>query len=295
MKVLVLGATGSIGTAVARELAEYGHTVIALCRSEASERGLKELGYETLRGDLRRPEDWADAVRQVDGVIQVAVTFTEDMGDVDRGVVEALIAAAPPTTPRLRFIYTGGCWLYGATGDTIATEDSPFDPIPSFTWMLENAERLTASGKFSTAAIHPAMVYHRPGGVFTRFLEKAEAGEPIEVWGGPETRWPLVHRDDLAAAYRLLLENPDLNGHFNASAQTGVPVGEIVKAIAENHDSPRDIVIRSKEQLVAEHGAWAEGPTLDQQMGSEKLRGACNWRPRYEAFETSDLFAKGVA
>jgi len=291
MKVLVLGATGSIGTAVARELAGHAHTVLALCRSDTSERDLKALGYETLRGDLRRPEDWAGAVREVDGVIQAAVTFTEDMGDVDRGVVDALIAAAPPSTPPVRFVYTGGCWLYGATGDGIATEDSPFNPIPSFAWMVENGGRLIASGKFSTAVIHPAMVYHRAGGVFTRFLEKAEAGAPIEVWGGPETRWPLIHRDDLAVAYRLLLENPDLKGHFNASAQTGVPVGEIVKAVAAKYDAPLEVVIRSKEELVAEHGAWAEGPTLDQQMASDKLRRACHWRPRFDAFETSDLFA----
>ncbi|RVU38779.1 NAD-dependent epimerase/dehydratase family protein [Hwanghaeella grinnelliae] len=290
MKVLVLGATGSIGTAVARELAGQGHTVLALCRSDASERDLKALGYETLRGDLRRPEDWAGIVNEVDGVIQAAVTFTEDMGDVDRGVIDALIAAAPPSTPPVRFVYTGGCWLYGATGDDVATEDSPFNPISSFVWMVENAERLTASGKFSTAVIHPAMVYHRAGGVFTRFLEKAKAGEPIEVWGGADTRWPLIHRDDLAVAYRLLLENRDVSGHFNASAQPGVPVGKIVEAIAAKYDAPPETVILSKEGLVAEHGAWAEGPTLDQQMASERLRGTCKWRPRIDAFETSDLF-----
>jgi nucleoside-diphosphate-sugar epimerase len=291
VKVLVLGATGSIGTAVARELAGHGHAVLALCRSDKSETALKALGYETLRGDLRRPEDWAGAVREVDGVIQAAVTFTEDMGDVDSGVIDALIDAAAPSVPPKRFIYTGGCWLYGATGDDIATEDSPFNPIPSFAWMVENAERLTASGKFSTAVIHPAMVYHRAGGVFTRFLEKAKAGEPMEVWGAPETRWPLVHRDDLATAYRLLLEAPDLTGNFNASAQTGVPVGEIVKSIAENLNSPPEVFIRSKQELVEEHGAWAEGPTLDQQMASERLRSICKWHPRFEAFETSDLFS----
>ena len=73
--------------------------------------------------------------------------------------------------------------------------------------------------------------------------------------------------------------------------QTGVPVGEIVKAVAAKYDAPLEVVIRSKEELVAEHGAWAEGPTLDQQMASDKLRRACHWRPRFDAFETSDLFA----
>ena len=292
MKALVLGATGSIGTAIAKELATHGHEVLALSRSDASEAGLAASGYATLRGDLRRPGEWADIVRDVDAVIHAAATFTDDMGDVDRVLIDALMdAAAPSSRSPVRFLYTGGCWLYGATGDAVATEDSPFNPIPAFAWMVENAERLIVSGKFSTAVIHPAMVYHRDGGVFTRFLKKARAGEPMEVWGGPETRWPLVHRDDLAVAYRLLMENRDLDGCFNASAQTGVPVRDIVTAIATHHRGPTEIVTRTREELVAEYGDWAEGPTLDQQMASEKLRHACNWRPRYEAFETSDLFA----
>lgn len=290
MKILVLGATGSIGTAVARELAAAGHDVLALCRSDESEARLTALGYSTLRGDLRAPKHWAGAVRSVDAVAHMATTFTDDMGAVDRAVIEALIQAAPPAGPKPRFLYTGGCWLYGATGDLVATEESAFNPIPAFTWMVENAATLAASGRFSTATLHPAMVYHRDGGVFTRFLDKARAGERIEVWGGPEVRWPLVHRDDLAVAYRLLLERPDLTGNFNASAQKGVRVGDIAAAIAAHAGSPRDITLRDRESLIAEHGDWAEGPTLDQQMGSDRLRQTCNWRPRHEAFETSDLF-----
>ena len=88
-----------------------------------------------------------------------------------------------------------------------------------------------------------------------------------------------------------MLENPDLTGDFNVSAQTGVPVRDIVAAVAAKYGSPRDTVIRSKEDLVAEHGDWAEGPTLDQQMASGRLRKAVAWRPEFGAFETSDLFA----
>jgi hypothetical protein len=31
--------------------------------------------------------------------------------------------------------------------------------------------------------------------------------------------------------------------------------------------------------LIAEHGEWAEGPTLDQQMSSRKIRDSLNWQP----------------
>ena len=33
-----------------------------------------------------------------------------------------------------------------------------------------------------------------------------------------------------------------------------------------------------------EHGAWAEGPTLDQQMSAEKLKRQTGWKAERESF-----------
>ncbi len=289
MRVLILGATGSIGTAVAAEMAAHGHKVLALARSDASAAALSGLGYQILCGDLREPEIWASAVNEVDAVIHVAATFDDDMEAVDRRLVTALIAAAKAPRP-IRFVHTGGCWLYGATGDAVATEEAPFDPIPAFEWAIETASMLTASPAFSAAVIHPAMVYHRSGGVFEGFCEEARAGDPLGLWGPEATRWPLIHRDDLAVAYRLLAERPDLNGHFNASAEIGVPIGEIGQAICAAFGAAPAFIQRNMTAEVAALGDWAEGMFLDQQMDCPRLRRATAWRPRITDFRTSDLF-----
>lgn len=55
MKVLVLGATGLVGTAITKELLQAGHQVTGLCRSERSARQLEHLGATPLPGDLRNP------------------------------------------------------------------------------------------------------------------------------------------------------------------------------------------------------------------------------------------------
>ena len=285
MKVLVLGATGLIGTAVTKELLQAGHKVTGLCRSERSATQLEGLGATPLPGDLRDPGPWADIVADVGGIIQTATTFEEDMGPVDRRVLAALLQAAETAGSRPRFIYTGGCWLYGETGNEIATEDSAFNPLPAFAWMLENGARLAASPAFSTAIIHPAMVYDGEGGAFARFMANARKNDPIEIWGDAGIRWPLVHRDDLARAYRLLLERPDLTGHFNASAQTGEKVGVIAAWFA----GTSGLVVTSAERAVAVYGGQAEGPMLDQQMSSEKLRNACDWVPRHIDFRVSGI------
>lgn len=289
-QVLVLGATGFIGSAVARELTAHGHHVTALSRSVMSDEKLEPLGVEPIRGDLRNHENWCAAVRGCDAIVQAAATFSDDMGDVDAGVLSAIEGVLGDRSERLRMVYTGGCWLYGATGDDIADESSPFNPIPSFAWMVRNARMLLESERFSTAVIHPAMVYDRDGGVFEDYLEAAKTGRPVEIWGTPDTRWPLVHRDDLACAYRLLVETPEAVGHFNASAETGVRTGEIASGIARHFGHECEFEILSVEEVVDKYGDWGEGPTLDQQMSSKRLPGELNWRPKYESYKESDIF-----
>lgn len=290
MKVLILGATGSIGTAVSAEMAAHGHDVLALARFDASDAALAAKGYQTLRGDLVRPMEWASAVRRVDAVIHAAATFDDDMEAVDRTLITALIDAAGAPDRPIRFIHTGGCWLYGATGDEVATEATPFAPIPAFEWAVETAGMLERSSAFSTAIIHPAMVYHRGGGVFLGFLEEAGKGGQIALWGAASTRWPLIHRDDLAVAYRLLAERADLTGHFNASAQAGVPIGRIAGAICSKLGVTPVFSERDQSAAIAELGAWAEGMFLDQQMACPRLIGETGWRAKITDFRASDLF-----
>lgn len=290
MQVLILGATGSIGTAVAAEMAMHGHHVIALARSDASAGALATCGYEVLCGDLRRPGDWAAAVRSVDAVIHVAATFDDDMEKVDRAVITALIDAAGAPGRPIRFLHTGGCWLYGATGDAVATEETPFNTIPAFRWAVDMAEILLTTPAFDSAVIHPAMVYHKGGGVLEEFMTAAQAGGSLALWGAETTRWPLIHRDDLAVAYRLLAERPGLTGHFNASAEVGVPIGDIARAVCARFGATPEFTFRDKTASVAELGAWAEGMFLDQQMACPRLIRETGWRAHVADFGRSDLF-----
>lgn len=284
MKVLILGGTGTIGTAVTQELLRNGHQVIGLSRSEASDQKLIAMGARPLRGDLRYPGDWVREVAKVDGLIQLAATFDDEMAAADTVAMTAILRQAALRTDPLRLIYTGGCWLYGTTGDRIAEEADPKHPIKSFAWMRDNARLALEAPSVSAAILHPAMVYHQHGGAFGDFLEAAQQARPFEIWGSISTRWPLVQRDDLARAYCMLLERPDLTGDFNASAESGVPVAEVTQEIARRHDHDGGYVVRSLKHVLCKYGDWAEGPTLDQQMGSSKLRRLTGWQPQFASF-----------
>ncbi len=289
MRVFVLGGTGSIGTAILTTLCANNNDVTALCRSDTAAKRVRKIRARPVLGDLRAPDHWVDEAARHDAVIQVAATFNGDMGDVDAQAISALIEAASNRDAPLRVLYTGGCWLYGEAGDDVATEDHPFDPLPAFAWMVDHARRLLHADGISAAIVHPAVVYHEVGGVFERFLTAARAGQPVEIWGSANTRWPLIHRDDLAQAYWTLLRRPDLVGHFNAVAEEGVPVGQIVATLCAEVGNTHDPRVLPVSQVVTQHGDWARGPTLDQRMSATKLRTLTDWRPQKRDYRMTSI------
>ena len=295
MKVFVLGGTGLIGSAIVAEITRRSHHVVALSRSENSDEKLTALGTESRRGDLAEPSHWADFAVSCDAIIQVAATFGDDMGDVDAKAMSAIVKAAESLSEPVRLIYTGGCWLYGETGDEVATEERPFDPLPSFAWMVSHSEMLLNAANLNAVIVHPAMVYDvADGGVFRRYISAAKAGRPLEIWGSAQTRWPLIESGDLASAYCDLLERPELVGHYNAAAEEGVPVGEIVSKVAESFQSQLEPLLVNVNDAVAKNGAWAKGPTLDQQMSAQKLKIATGWNPKKNDYKLSQVFGKAA-
>ena len=77
MKFLVLGATGTVGSQVARELLSRGHQVKALTRNPEKLAGLGA-GVEAHKGDLLEPKSLAGLYDGVDGAFIInAVSVTE--------------------------------------------------------------------------------------------------------------------------------------------------------------------------------------------------------------------------
>ncbi len=82
MRVLVTGATGLIGGAVARRLASAGHEIVGLARSDASAAQLTDQGYTAVHGDLADAASIAEAARKVDAVVHAASTERSEQGDL---------------------------------------------------------------------------------------------------------------------------------------------------------------------------------------------------------------------
>jgi nucleoside-diphosphate-sugar epimerase len=282
VRVFVLGGTGSIGSAVVRELVQRGHEICGLARSDASAAKLRELGAMPVAGDTAAPEAWAAKLLQVDAVIHAACDFNTGMGTIDRHLLDVLLPALAAQPNRPRFIYTGGCWLFGAAGDDTATEETPFHPLPDFAWMVPHLRRILQTPGIDGIVIHPAMVYTPGGGVFLRFAHEAVEREAIRVVEGEAVRWPLVHSQDLASLYALALEKAPARSSYIGAAIDGLAVGRIARAFAKRfgmrHQQPQII---SAETIAAEVGPWAKGYALDQRLSGARARRELGWKPEH--------------
>ena len=131
MKVFLTGATGFVGSHVARELAGRGAELRLLVRKTSRTDNLEGIAAETVVGDLREPESLRSAVSGCDAVMHVAADYRLWVRDP-----QAMYAANVEGTRNLlqtarergvpRFVYTSSVATMGFRSDgTIVDEASP--------------------------------------------------------------------------------------------------------------------------------------------------------------------------
>ena len=117
MKILVTGATGFIGAAVAKRLSQQGHEVMALARSDAAAAKLRAAGLTPVAGDFANPSSLAAPAAQVDAIVSTAsigqVEGTPDSFAKDRDAVAALTKALGDSGKPL--IFTSGSAIFGVS------------------------------------------------------------------------------------------------------------------------------------------------------------------------------------
>jgi len=131
VKVFVTGATGFVGSHVARELASRGANMRLLTRRTSNLANLEGLNAETVTGDLLEPESLRAAVRGCDAVMHVAADYrlwVRDPETMYRANVEGTRAllriAREEGVPRC--VYTSSVATMGFhTDGTIVDEATP--------------------------------------------------------------------------------------------------------------------------------------------------------------------------
>lgn len=257
MRILVIGATGYIGSHVASVLNAAGHEVSALRRPGRERAGSP--AYGVVVGDLARPDELAAAASGFGLVVHVGAPISDD---VDLAGAEALVESGSPV------LYTTGAAVLGS-GD--ADEDSPPDPHPLAAGRPAVERVVLDSGGW---VVRPGLVYGDGGGLVHGLLagKAAERGTGVYI-GPPGTRWPVVHIDDLAALYPAVIANAAPGTVWHGMADT-VRLDAIATALGGGK-----AVSWPLEEATAELGPLADLFTRDQNISSARTRTVLNWKP----------------
>ena len=204
-KILVTGATGKVGSRLAKRLAERGDLVRALVRDEARAADLRKKGIELVRGDLLDASSLAGAVRGVDSVVHCAAFFrgaTPEEAHAVNDLGSQHLANAARAANVSRFIFTSTGLVYGPTGGRLAREDDACAPTLAYPASKLAAERfLLAIEGLDVRVLRLPFVY----GDGDPHIE-----ESIPRWRGfpPKQLLSLGHHVDIAQAVGLLLDAP---------------------------------------------------------------------------------------
>lgn len=216
---LVTGATGFVGSAVARALRDRGDRLRLLVRPDSDRRNVSGLGAELVEGDLRDPASLAAAVAGCRYVVHVAADYRLWVPDpapmlaanVD-GTRALLLAAASAGVERI--VYCSSVAALGLVGDgTPGTEDTPVHlqgivgAYKRSKYLAEQAVRdLVRERAAPVVIVNPSTPVGprdiKPTPTGKMVLDAAAGRMPAYV----DTGLNIVHVDDVAAGHVLALE-----------------------------------------------------------------------------------------
>lgn len=279
-RIFITSATGYIGEAVAKALKKRGHQVTALVRSDKSEAKAKQHGCETVRGDIKDPKTYASKLKEFDGVIHTAADYGPEFAKSESETVE-MVGKELENTNKV-FIYTSGIWVLGNTGDTPANESAPANSIDLVKWRVGVENNVLAQSRkgVRSMVLRPGIVYGNGGGIFAMLIDTAKKASTAMYIGTPDSRWSLVHVDDLGELYALAFEKGKAGSLYHGVESQPVKASEYSKLVAEIAGVPGKTKALSVEEAKPHFGPWSEGLGLDQHVTAPKTNTELGWTPK---------------
>jgi 2-alkyl-3-oxoalkanoate reductase len=244
MRVLVLGASGAIGTRLVPQLIDRGHTVIGTCRSPDKAEALRALGAEPVVLDVldARAVSAAVAAAEPDAIVHQATalanvrfgrsldrTFAQTNRLRTEGTDNLLAAAREASVPRF-VAQSFANYRYAREGGMVKTEEDPLDPTP----LPHTIETNAAMRHLDEAVTNAGGIVLRYGGFYGAAndgLVTPVRKRQFPIVGDGGGFGSFIHVDDAAAATVLALEH---NGPaiYNIVDDDPAPVREWLPLLA---------------------------------------------------------------
>jgi uncharacterized protein (TIGR01777 family) len=273
VRVLISGATGLIGTELAKQLTELGHTPVRLVRHKPA--GENEVFIDAAKGEL----DFS-VMNSIDAVVNLAGATTgkipwtkkymkeivDSRLDTTRLLVEAINSASNP--PKV-LISGSASGIYGDRDDEWLDESSTkgegFLSDLAFAWE-EEAKR----AKTRVVLIRTTMVMSKKLGALGKLIPliKLGVGGPL---GSGNQWWAWISLEDQARAIIHLIENQQATGAFNITAPEPATCEQIIHALGKALRRPTFFRVPAWVMNLVIGIAARELLLCSQKMSAEKL------------------------
>lgn len=291
-RVFVTGATGYLGSAIAGRIQRAGHEVFGLTRSPQRAQLLEASGIRAVVGDLREPESYLGILKNFDAAVHAAFD-PSDIAGTDVRALEGFRQAAQDGRLR-RLLYTSGLWVHGDTHGAVVNEQTPLEPLEIVKWRAAHEELALdlADDEVQVVVFRPPVVYGESRGIVCGMFAEAREKHAVTIPGDGTQFWGLVHRDDVAEAYRLGLEYANGGERYIVSDESQHTAAEVGEAIARVSGATMRLV--PAEEVLRTMGAFGEAMLTSQKASSAKARRELGWVARHTSFvaEADALFAE---
>ncbi|WP_283138371.1 NAD-dependent epimerase/dehydratase family protein [Rhizohabitans arisaemae] len=263
MRVLVTGAAGFIGSALADRLLDDGHEVLGVDDlSTGSLANLREAGsrpaFSFTRLDIRDPaltgvaDDFGpDVVCHLAAQISVRESVADPVRDARLNVegTVAVLEAARLSGAR-KVVHTSSVAVYGRPSELPVGADSPFEPRSPYAASKLSGEVYLRTyqalyGLDSTTLVlanvyGPRQSPNGEAGVVAIFTDSLLKGAPTVVYGdGSQTR-DYVHVTDVVDAFARACGNAGTGGRFNIGTGRQTTDRELHTLVASAVGAPDD-------------------------------------------------------
>ncbi|HEY5225336.1 MAG TPA: hopanoid-associated sugar epimerase [Methylovirgula sp.] len=252
-KVLITGASGFVGSAVAHALAGAGYSVRGLVRPTSSRCNLAELDIERVTGDICDPESVGKAMAGVRFLCHVAADYRlwaqdpEEIGRTNRDGTRNLMQAALAAGVE-RIVYTSSVATLAVNDSGAPADESnrlpPGSGVGAYKRSKVDAEAIVTA----MIAEHrlPAVIVHPSTPIGPRDVRPTPTGRIIieaamgRMPGYVDTGLNLVHVDDVAAGHLAALRHGEIGEHYILGGQN-VGLAALLAGIANltGHRPPR--------------------------------------------------------
>lgn len=293
MRVFITGGSGHHGSLLVPELIAAGHQVTALARSDASAAAVAALGADVRRGDLADLNGLREAAVQSDGVIHVGVDRDRLQSGEVGAVVEADLGAVHTFAEALAgtdkpLIAASSLGAPGSLGRPLTEEDPalPGGPEHKGTLRARNEVEIFVVG-LAEQGVRSSVVRLPPvshstqdrSGFLVQLIALAKQKGVSGYPGDGTNLWPAVHALDVAALFRLALENGPSGRRWHGVGDEGIPFREIAQGIGDHLGLPTRSV--PADQVSAHFGFLAYPTRLNIPTSALITRQTLGWEPTH--------------